>query len=91
MASLETQVLSNSLDALDRLYDGQIFVFDLHALFFATSAALNGSSHSQHFDPVVKQLRGLMRSGKHGDKQRDQALVLTDELRHYLAQCLPQP
>jgi hypothetical protein len=84
----EKLLLDNVLDALDRLFDGQIAVIDFQALLFATSEAMRHNVHFDHFeDPLVKLL-SVVRSQDSKDAQRDRALEDTDELRHYLAECL---
>lgn len=87
--SREKELLENALDALDRLFDRQSSVIDVWALLLATREALRATEHHAEFDRPVAELLTLVRSGTSVDVQRDQALEVTDELRHYLAGLLP--
>jgi hypothetical protein len=89
MTETETQLLENALDALDRLYDSQSSVTDVHALLFATAWAMKGT---RFFDPLHDAAKSIapLRALPH-EPARDRALVLTDDLRILLAENTPHP
>ncbi|MBN8625644.1 MAG: hypothetical protein J0M17_09155 [Planctomycetes bacterium] len=85
MLKSEKQLLNNALDALDRLFDRESSVFEIWALFFATSHALSDTDHQPEFEAVVPTLLAIARSRDSVETQRDRALDATDSLRLYLA------
>jgi hypothetical protein len=85
----ERKLLENVLDALDRLFDRQCSVIDLWALLFATTEALRATEHCDQLERTTAILLAIIRSGASEEMQRDRALIVTDELRHYLAGLLP--
>lgn len=89
MTSREERLLENLLDALDRLYDHQSTVIDIHDLLFATSDALSDTSHFVPLQESLPALTSILRSGASGTVQRDAALIATNRLRQYLAELLP--
>jgi hypothetical protein len=89
VATGENQLLENTLDALDRLYDRHSSVLDLWALLFATAEALRATRHFSELEEPVAELLAVVRSGLSEEVQRDRALAITDRLRHYLAELLP--
>ena len=91
MLDTEIKLLSNLLDALDRLYDNEISVLDLHALTFATEAALAGTVHTTVLADVTEGLQKIVRSRTSASEKRDLALNFTDDLRKYLAGVVPFP
>ena len=56
MAEREQLLLSNALDALDRLFDGYSSATDVQALLLATGEALRGTAHSPHFERPAAEL-----------------------------------
>jgi hypothetical protein len=91
MMKREELLLSNALDALDRLYDGDSSVIDVQALLLATGEALRGTVHFPHLEGPATELLAVTRSSETREAKRDRALGITDELRHYLAQHTPGP
>ncbi len=83
MSDTEILLLSNVLDALDRLFDRKTTVVDVHALLFATSCAMN---HSRFYDELRRAAENLapLRARAH-DSGRDEALAVTNSLRILLA------
>lgn len=79
-------MVSNTLDALDRLFDGVSSVIEVQALLFATGQALRGTPHLPHFEGPATELLAVIRSGESVEEMRERALTVTDELRHYLAE-----
>ena len=91
MADDERLLLENTLDALDRLFDGDCGAVAVWALLVATAAALRGTSHRPALEEPLAGLWEVVRSGASADAQRDRALAATDPLRQYLAEVLPWP
>ena len=91
MADTNIKLLGNLLDALDRLYDNDTTVTDLHALTFATEIALTGTVHTPFLAEATRGLQKILRSRQSAPEQRDAALNLTDNLRQYLAGVVPFP
>lgn len=91
MSRRETLLLSNALDALDRLFDECSSVVDVQSLFFATSEALRDTPHHPHFERSAAELLLIARSRDPEAAKRDRALAATDDFRHYLAQFSPAP
>ena len=91
MQQPEAQLLDNLLDCLDRLFDGETDVIDVHDLVYATLVALCETSHAAVLGPAEKELLAIVRSQNSRDQQRDAALMATDDLRKHLASVLPFP
>jgi hypothetical protein len=91
MTTIEDELLENILDALDRLFDREMYVIDLLALLFATAEALRTTRHYEELLNPTNELREVVRSGATRDAQRDRALHITDKLRHYLADVCKSP
>lgn len=91
MTDTNVQLLNNLLDALDRMYDSQTTVPDLHALVFATLVALTGTVHTPILAEAAQGLQEILQSRQSVPEQRDAALNLTDDLRQYLARVVPFP
>ena len=89
MNDTEQQLLDNVLDSFDRLSDRQSQIIDIWALLHATAEALRNTPHHKELEGVLPALRQIMRSGATADDQRNQALSVTEVLRHYLADVLP--
>jgi hypothetical protein len=88
MTGREKRLLTNVLDALDRLFDRETSVLELEALVFATSEGLRATPHQEAFDRPANELRNIACSRVTPDVQRERALAATDELRAYLARLL---
>lgn len=91
MTKREELLLTNALDALDRLYDGDSSVIDVQALLLATSEALRGTTHFPHLEGPAAELVAVTRSSESREAKRGRTLGITDELRHYLAKHTPGP
>lgn len=91
MHNAECQLLKKLLDCLDRLFDGETSVVDVHDLICATRAALAETNHATILDVAERQFLAITRSRKSCGQQRDVALVVTDDLRKHLASVLPFP
>jgi hypothetical protein len=89
LTTFEKQLLGNVLDALDRLFDRDSSVVDVWALLLATGEALRGTEHESELTRPLPALLAAIRSGAPAESQRDQALAVTDKLRHYLAELVP--
>lgn len=85
MTPCEKCLLENMLDALDRLFDQQSSVIDVWALLFATGEALRDTPHYPEFVNPSAELSVLIRSAQPEKAERETALKITDNLRHYLA------
>lgn len=81
----ERELLENTIDALDRLFDSQSEVVDLYALLFATGKAFGSNPLHGVFDPPVHELRKLIQSKESEDQRRDFALIRTNDLRKAIA------
>ena len=88
MTKLERTLLESILDSLDRLFDRENQVADVHDLLIATSAALAATEHSAQLDAVTKKTKTVLRSTTSPDQKRNAALAETDSLRKYLSDIL---
>lgn len=88
MTNDEKRLLENVLDALDRLFDRESSIIDVHALIFATSKALPNADYFAVLDNAVDRLEIIIRSGLDTEGQRDAALTATNDLRIFLAESL---
>jgi hypothetical protein len=82
----EKLLLENLLDALDRLFDRKSSTLDVWALLFATREALQGTEHESELKRPLAELLAVIKSAASSETQRDRALVVTNDLRHYLAE-----
>jgi hypothetical protein len=89
MTNNEQALLGNVLDSLDRLFDNESRVIDVYALLFATAQALATSEFGPRVEPFVSSLAVLMRKSCTEETRRDEALIITDDLRHFLSDVLP--
>jgi hypothetical protein len=81
----EKLLLENMLDALDRLFDRQSSAIEVWALLFATGEALRTTPHYPEIKNATSRLKTLIGLRYSSDLERDFALEVTDDLRHYLA------
>jgi hypothetical protein len=88
VTACQKNLLGNCLDALDRLFDRHSSVVDVWALLLATSEALRATEHYRELERPLVDLSAVIRSGASAETQRERALGVTDELRHYLAPLL---
>lgn len=77
----DTVLLDNLFQALDRLYDQQITVVDLHALLQATGAALPTSELAKDVEEATKALGVIVGAGMPEPEKNRAALVATQALR----------
>lgn len=85
----EKQMLENLFDALDRLFDKESSVIDLHALLFATSNYSSSTILNLELTQYCSQLSVLIKSGADSETMREKALSITNDLRHKLNELLP--
>lgn len=85
----ELVLLENILDSLDRLFDEDSQVIDIHQLIFATSKALIETNHYQILDKTAKKLDIVLKADSSKDIMRESALIATNELRHCIAKFFP--
>jgi hypothetical protein len=81
----ETKLLTDCLDALDRLFDRVSSPADVSVIVSTVREALRGTGHHDPLDRAVAALQPIVRAGAPADVQRERALDVTDDLRHYLA------
>lgn len=91
MDSNRKELLSNQLDALDRLFDGESGIVDIYALTYATAVALNGDALSPLFQSTADTLFAIGERLLWNSLARDDALAATNSLRIALAEELPHP
>ena len=82
----ERILLENVLDGFDRLFDNKSEAIDIYSLLVATGIALSATRFSPTFESTTHQLETIIRSTAALDQKRDAALVVTDELRHFIAE-----
>ena len=88
MTKLERTLLENILDSLDRLFDRENQVVDIHDLLMATSAALAATEHSSPLEAAMEKTSTVLRSKMSSKLKRDAALGETQSLREYLSDIL---
>lgn len=88
MNEIETQLLENIFDALDRLFDKKYETIDLYALIYASDKALGKSFEEIHLGEYSTNLNKIIRSGESEHAQREQALKVINTLRNTLNQLL---
>ena len=89
MEPIEKQLLGNVFDALDRLFDSECGVIDVHAILYASEMALKTSSLPIELTKYETELRKIIQSGEGSHAQRDKALDATNDLREKLNELLP--
>jgi hypothetical protein len=82
-------LLSNTLDALDRLFDRQAAVVDVWAITFATAQALPQDELFSLIQEAANELNAVVRQGLPAEVARERALSITDPLRIALAEAMP--
>lgn len=83
-----TTLLSNALDALDRLFDREIEIVDVYAILYASGIAIRPDALSSLFQDSAVSLEEIDRSGLAAEDKRESALRLTNSLRLALAEAL---
>jgi hypothetical protein len=89
MKRSDTQVLENLFDALDRIFDRECKVIDLHALLYATQVALGADSPAIKLGHYTTAIGAVVRSCASEDIQREEAIEITNNLRAELNELLP--
>jgi len=84
-------LLSNELDALDRLFDRKVEVVDVYATTYATAQALRTDEIFPLFSEAAAALAEILRTDLSPQAAREQALSATNALRVALAEALPWP
>lgn len=88
MTNEEIKLLDNILDSLDRLFDRESRLVDIHTLIFATSKALSKTQHLSILNETCNNLEQIASLNLNADNETVEALKATDKLRHYLAKIL---
>jgi hypothetical protein len=83
--SNESELLSNLLESLDRLYDRQCGPADVDALLTATASAVQDPSWIASIEQASTALRDLLRSRLPPEQEYREALVVANDLRIKLA------
>jgi len=91
MSKDEKHLLEDLMDSLDRLFDRESKVVDVHALLLATAKALAGSEYAPRLEQFIAPLGGLVRKSCTEEERREGALLVTNDLRLFLADVLPFP
>jgi hypothetical protein len=89
LTDIEIRLLNNVLDALDRLFDGDSSPIDIHDLLLATGHALKHPPSIPYVLGPVAALDEILRNGESPERQQQQSLEATGDLRHYLADLDP--
>ncbi|NVJ58830.1 MAG: hypothetical protein HWE27_00490 [Gammaproteobacteria bacterium] len=84
MNKLDTELLENVFDSLDRLFDRETKAIDVYALLLSTQHALSNDDSCPKLDKYVRDLNSVVSSGESSEKQREQALDITNSLRAIL-------
>jgi hypothetical protein len=85
----ERQLLENLFDALDKLFDQESKVVDVCSLLYATNLAIGEESPVVRLGSYTEDLSELLRSGKPEEILREEALIITNDLRGILNELLP--
>ena len=88
MSKFERTLLDNILDSLDRLFDRENQVADVHDLLIVTSVALAETDYASALKNAADKTSAVLRSPTSLDQKRNDALAETDELRRYLSEIL---
>jgi hypothetical protein len=86
--SFDSELLSNMITCLDRLYDEKTGVEDVRALLVATAAALTDSPLSRCMADSANRLALILASGGDATDQNRAALGATNEVRRMVASLL---
>ncbi|ACR13588.1 conserved hypothetical protein [Teredinibacter turnerae T7901] len=89
MNCTQKEILENLFDALDRLFDRESKVIDIYAIMFASEKAVSGEAEVVNLSEYSYALKMLIPSGKAEEAQREEALLITNELRNILNELLP--
>jgi hypothetical protein len=81
----EKLLLRNVLNTLERLYDRLSSARDVWVLLIKTGEALRYTPHYPEFVRPTAELEALIKIKQSPEAERDQALLITDDLRKYLA------
>ena len=89
MKNLEKQILENLFDSLDRLFDHQCLVYDVHDLMFVSDIALKGLGSAIDLAQYLDKLESIVNEEMPIEKKREAALIVTDDFRSLLNDLLP--
>lgn len=89
MKKKEKELLENLFDSLDRLFDRNCQIYDVHDLMVATEIALKSLESKFQLTDYINDLKPIIKSNKSEEDKREQALVVTDSLRFKLDDLLP--
>lgn len=84
MKPLERRILENVFDALDRLFDHNCQVEDVHDLLFASNIALKDLGSSVCLNDYVNSLESIIKTNDSNELKRELSLEETDKLRFIL-------
>ena len=82
----DRKLLENVIEALNRIYDGDLAAVDACALVFATSKAFIGDELSPAFESAIRGLEVIVKSDQTPGQKRYSALLATDELTKAIAE-----
>ncbi|MCB9651642.1 MAG: hypothetical protein H6730_34360 [Deltaproteobacteria bacterium] len=86
MSPEQLELLSNLLDALDRLFDRECRAIDILSLVYATHRALGPSELGQVLQTAVIDLERIVKGAREDELEREAALSATNDLRLRLAE-----
>lgn len=78
-------LLDNLMNGLDRLYDKETRVIDIHALLHATRWAMAATDLGDQIGAAAEGVLVVVRSGATEEEQNRAALAVTDPLRRSVA------
>jgi hypothetical protein len=84
----DKQLLENVFDSLDRLFDRQSSVIDVYHLILATDKAIKRTDVNLSLAGYSDELGKIVRENSSEEIQREQALIVTDQLREILNETL---
>ena len=88
MTKLERTLLEHILDSLDRLFDRENSLADVHDLLVASHAAMADTVHATTLKESIEKTRFVLRAETSPEGKREKALAATDPLRSYLSRIL---
>lgn len=88
MTEIENELLENILDGLDRLFDRESRAIDIYTLVFATSNFFSDTEYFSILDKTAKELKKILDLKLNAENERNESLIVTNDLRHFLANIL---
>jgi hypothetical protein len=79
------ELLSNALQALDRLYDRETRAIDVQALVYATYVAMASTELGECLKAAADGRASVVRARLSAEEENTAALAATAELRHRIA------